>query len=185
MRFLMSIIILLSSVMASAQGALEREHPRVSELQDKLTEYARGYLQTRLQGVPFMVTVKLEALRRTSGSNYKPQQEKLPYYDLSEEEIRDEWDDPSASLYVLQSRIQKATVMISLPKALKEEEVQEIKDTLMNLLRLIPGRDEIKVEQRNWSLGATFWYYSMLAIGGLLLLLGGMLFISRNWAKRI
>lgn len=185
MRFLMSLIILLSSILVSAQGALEREHPRVSELQDKMTDYARGYLQTRLQSVPFMVTVKIEAMRRSTGSNYAAQQEKLPYYDLSEEEIRDEWDDPSASLYVLQSRIQKATVMISLPKALKDEEVQEIKDTLTNLLRLIPGRDEIKVEQRNWSLGANFWYYSMLALGGLMFLLTGMLFISRNWAKRL
>jgi hypothetical protein len=132
-----------------------------------------------------MVTVKIEALRRSTGSNYKPQQERLPYYDLSEEEIRDEWDDPSASLYVLQSRIQKATVMISLPKALKDEEVQEIKDTLSNLLRLIPGRDEVKIEQRNWSLGANFWYYAMLSLGGLALLLIGMTFISRNWAKRL
>lgn len=185
MKILMTILLLLSSVTASAQGALEREHPLVSELQDKLTDYARDYLQTRLQGVPFMVTVKIEALRRATGSNYRPQQEKLPYYDLSEEEIRDEWDDPSASLYVLQSRIQKATVMISLPKALKDEEVQEIKDTLSNLLRLIPGRDEVKVEQRNWSLGTNFWYYAMLSLGGLVLLLIGMTFISRNWAKKL
>lgn len=182
--FTMFIFALLTNV-AFAQGVVEREHPRVSELQDKLTEYARGYLQTRLQGVPFMVTVKIEALRRASGSNYRPQQEKLPYYDLSEEEIRDEWDDPSASLYVLQSRIQKAIVMISLPKALKEEEVQEIKDTLTNLLRLIPGRDEIKIEQRNWSLGESFWYYSGLVFGAVFLMLMGFVFISQSWTRRL
>jgi hypothetical protein len=185
MRILLTLLASVFAHSAWAQGALEREHPRVSELQDKMTDYARGYLQTRLQGVPFMVTVKIEPIRRQLGSKYEPQNEKLPYFDLAEEEIRDEWDDPSASIYVLQSRIQKATVMLSLPQALKDYEVQEIKDTLMTLLRLIPGRDDIKIEQRSWSLGATFWYYVMLASSLLALMLIGLVFISRSWAKRL
>lgn len=163
----------------------EREHPRVSELQDKMTEYARTYLQTRLQGIPFMVTVKLEVLRRKPGSSYVPQAEKLPYYDLNDEEVRDEWDDPSASIYVLQSRIQKATVLISLPQELKDFEVQEIKDSITTLLRLIPGRDVIMVEQRPWSLGSTFWNYIIAGTVGLSFLLMGLLLISRQWAKRL
>lgn len=185
MRYVMIILLALSSAFVAAQEITEREHPRVLELQDKMTDYARGYLQTRLQGVPFMVTVRLQAMRRQKGSNYKPQNEKLPYFDLAEEEIQDEWDDPSASLYVLQSRLQKATVMISLPKALSDSEVQEIKDSLTTLLHLIPGRDEIRVERRSWSLGANFWYYSVLVGIALFLLLLGMAFISRTWAKKL
>lgn len=182
---MLTVLVLTFFAMAHAQETADREHPRVSELQDKMTDYARGYLQTRLQGIPFMVTVRIEAIRRAKGSDYKPQNEKLPYFDLSEEEIQDEWDDPSASLYVLQSRLRKATVMISLPKSLKDDEVNEIRDSLTSLLRLIPGRDEVRIEQRNWTLGANFWYYSVLAgvIAALLLL--GLAFISRSYARRL
>jgi hypothetical protein len=189
MVFVVAVVGILMNIVAIddswAQGALEREHPRVSELQDKLTDYARGYLQTRLQGVPFMVTVKIEPLRRQGANNFQAPNEKLPYYDLQEEEIRDEWDDPSASIYVLQSRIQKATILLNLPQALKDYEVQEIRDALMSLLRLIPGRDEIKIEQRSWSLGATFWNYVILASAILFCLLIGLIFISRSWAKKL
>jgi len=169
----------------SGQRMTEREHPRVSELQDKMTEYVRSYLQTRLQGIPFMVTVKLEVLRRKPGSNYVPQSEKLPFYELNDEAVRDEWDDPSASIYVLQSRVQKATVLVTLPQELKDFEVQEIKDAITTLLRLIPGRDVITVDQRPWSLGSTFRSYLLAGALGLGLLLLGLLFISRQWARRL
>lgn len=186
MRSLVLLFTFIFSIPAFPQAVTEREHPRVAELQDRMTDYVRGYLQTRLQGIPFMVTVKIEAMRRKAGSKYTPQSEKLPYYDMAEEEIRDEWDDPSASIYALQARIQKATVMISLPKSLADEEVTEIKDSLTTLLRLIPGRDEIKVELRPWSMMSTgFMNYVVLAGGLLLILLVGMTLISRTWAKRL
>ncbi len=187
MRFLILILTIFAAVSGSAQQpATEREHPRVAELQDKMTEYVRGYLQTRLQGVPFMVTVKIEAMRRKAGSKYVPQSEKLPYYDLAEEEIRDEWDDPSASLYALQARIQKAVVLISLPKGLDDQEVQEIQDSLTTLLRLIPGRDEIKVERRPWSMDTSkFPYYAGLVAASIVFMLLGLLLISKRWATQL
>lgn len=185
MRLLAIIFFIFATQLTWAQGAIEREHPRVSELQDKLTEYARGYLQTRLQDIPFMVTVKIDALRRSPNSNYQPQRESLPYYDIVAEEIVDEWDDPSASLYVLQSRISKATVLISLPKALKPQEVQEIRDTLMTLLRLIPGRDDIKIELRDWTMPNNWLPIAGISLASLFLLLLGSALITRQWSKRL
>lgn len=186
-----TIILLLTAILiggsqhASAQGALERQHPRVSELQDKLTEYARDYMKTRLPDIPFLVNVKIEPLRRAVNSGYQPQNEKLPFFEIVEEEIRDEWDDPTASMYTLQSRIQKATVLITLPKSLRGEEVDEIKDSLTSLLRLIPGRDEVRVELRTWSLGANFWYYVALGAGLLAALILGIYVVSRSWTTRL
>lgn len=185
MRALILIAILGFANFSFAQAVTEREHPRVAELQDKMTDYVRGYLQTRLQGVPFMVTVKIEAMRRKPGSRYTPQAEKLPYYDLAEEEIRDEWDDPSASLYALQARVQKTTVLISVPQELKDAEVTEIQDSLSTLLRLVPGRDDIKIERRPWSMSTGFWNYVAVVIGALAVFLVGLLFISRAWATRL
>lgn len=184
-RFIFIFILFLASALGQAQAQVEREHPRVAELQDRLTEYARDYLQSRLQGTPFLVTVKVEALRRQRGSNYQPKNEILPYFDLSEMEIQDEWDDPSASLYTLQSRISKATVLVSLPNSFPEVEAQEIKDSLTVLLRLIPGRDEVRVERRQWNLGPSMWTQALMGIGLLVLFLLGLAAISRNWAKRL
>lgn len=185
MRALVVILIFLVSGAAFGQGAIERQHPRVSELQDKLTEYARDYLKSRLPDIPYLVTVRIEPLRRDVHSGYRVQNEKLPYFEMIDEEIRDEWDDPSASLYVLQSRLQKATVSVTLPQSLKDAEVDEIKDSLTTLLRLVPGRDEVRVERRSWSLGVTYWYYVGLSVGLVTLLLLGMVFVNWSWSGRL
>lgn len=184
-QLIMAFLIVLNFGIAFGQGALDRPHPRVSELQDKMTEYARSYLQTRLPDIPFLITIRIDPLRRISGNNYEGPAEKLPYFDLSDEEIRDEWDDPKASIYTLQSRIQKATVVVTLPQSLKDAEADEIKDNLMALLRLIPGRDEIRVDRRSWSLGANFWNYVSLSGVLVLLLLFGLMFVSRSWAGKL
>lgn len=179
------IFMVLWSALAWPQTPPDRQHPRVSELQDKLTDYARDYLKTRLPDIPFLVTLRIEPLRRAPNSGYQIQNERLPFFDLTEEEIRDEWDDPSASLYVLQARIQKATLIVTLPQGLKDAEVDEIKDSLTTLLRLVPGRDEVRIERRSWSLGETFWNYVTLAAGLLCALIIGLLFVSRMWVRRL
>jgi hypothetical protein len=173
------------SALAWSQTPQERQHHRVSELQDKLTAYARDYLKTRLPDIPFLVTLRIEPLRRSPNSGYQVQNERLPFFEIAEEEIRDEWDDPSASLYVLQARIQKATLVVTLPQGLKDAEVDEIKDSLTTLLRLVPGRDEVRVERRSWSLGETFWNYVTLAASLLGALILGLLFVSRMWVRRL
>jgi len=185
MKRIVLTLLLGISIAASAQVPGERQHPRVSELQDKLTDYARDYLKTRLPDIPFLVTLRIEPLRRAPNSGYQIQNERLPYFEIAEEEIRDEWDDPSASLYALQARIQKTTLVVTLPQGLKDAEVDEIKDSLTTLLRLVPGRDEIRVERRSWSIGETFWNYVSLASALLLVLLAGLLVVSRMGAKRL
>jgi len=182
---LILMLVIGFSVGALAQAPAERQHPRVSELQDKLTDYARDYLKTRLPDIPFLVTLRIEALRRAPNSGYQVQNERLPFFEIAEEEIRDEWDDPSASLYALQARIQKATLIVTLPQSLKDAEADEIKDSLTTLLRLVPGRDEVRVERRSWSLGETFWNYVSLSAALLFAFLLGLFVVSRLGSKRL
>lgn len=183
-RVVLSFLLFVSAL-AWSQTPPDRQHPRVSELQDKLTDYARDYLKTRLPDIPFLVTLRIEPLRRAPNSGYQVQNEKLPFFEIAEEEIRDEWDDPSASLYMLQARIQKAILVVTLPQGLKDAEVDEIKDSLTTLLRLVPGRDEVRVERRSWSLGETFWNYVTLSASLLFALIVGLLFVSRMWVRRL
>jgi len=168
-----------------AQGGLDRTHPRVAELQDKMTGYARDYLKTRLPDSPFLVNVRIEPLRRDLKGSGVSTNERLPYFDVDDEEVVDEWDDPKASIYDLQARIQKATVVVALPKSIKDTEADEIKDSLTALLRLVPGRDEVRIERRSWSMGPTFWYYVGLSFATALFVLFGLLFVSRTWARKL
>lgn len=154
------------------------KHPRVAELEDKIKKDADSYLEARFPGLPFSVTVSIDPLRRSFNSNYNPKGEVLPYYALDEENIQDEWDDPTVTLYSLINRVKKIYVTVQVPESLNEEELAEVKISLSQVLRLLPARDTIEITKRKWTLMPNLMTYALSVIGIILLLLLGMFIIA-------
>lgn len=142
---LVCLTLLTSSLMALAQG-IPAKHPRVMELEDKLTEEASLYFSRRHPSEPFFVKIEVTPLRRNfaQGAN----SESLPYFDQESEEMVDEWDDPTTPLSFLRNRIVRVKVSVSVPEKFDDLKISEIKQELPIYLNLLPSRDDISVERK-------------------------------------
>lgn len=161
-----------------------QKHPRVAELEDNLRDNASVYLKARFPDRPFLVSVSVDPLRRSSARTGLSGDD-LPYFDSSSEDIQDEWDDPAISLKALISRTTKISVSVSLSTAISDNEVAEVKESLMKTLHLVPARDEIQFNFRAWTTSSERWVYPTLAIGIALLFLLGFFVIQRSGVSRI
>lgn len=142
MKFL-SLYILLFSAMVFAQAP--EKHPRVSEVEEKLRDEASRYFTRRFPGEAFFVRVDVNPLRRISKESMKG--ESLPYFDTVSEEDVDEWDDPTTPISFLRHRVTKVSLELSVPESFTEEKVSSIKNELQIYLKLLPFRDEIRIER--------------------------------------
>lgn len=161
-----------------------QQHPRVSELEQSLSNQASSYLGSRFPGMPFLVSVKIDPLFRNERVGGVPS-EQLPYFDLSSEETIDEWDDRSKSLLELEKRVKKIVVNILVPNTLPETEATEIREFLVNFLHLNPARDEVHLNRRNWNGFNINWMQVALFGLGILSFLSGLLWINRMSTNRI
>lgn len=162
-----------------------QKHPRVAELEDSLRESASLYLKARFPERPFLVSVSVDALRRSTGKSQNFNQETLPYFDPTVEEIQDEWDDPQISLHQLLNRTNKISVTVSLSNTLSDNESAEVREALMKSLHLIPARDEIQFTFRSWGSSSERWLYPLLAFGICFLFLIGFFLIQRSGVSKI
>ncbi len=179
------VTFLVFSALLSAEDSIF-QHPRVSELEEKLTKDAGTFLRGRFPSMPFVVTAKLDPLFRTERGEFAYSKgEKLPYFDLDSEEIKDEWDDPDRPLIELLRRVRKTVVSVSLPNSISEAEAMEIKDSLYSVLHLNQARDEIQIARRGWNTAGFHWLFIVLGFGALVLFLGGMTLINRYSVGRI
>src|SRR5690606_28856199 len=146
------LLLMMTVVSASAQEIVQ--HPRVAELEDHLKQVSATLIKTRFPDLPFVVSVIVDPLRRTpmveSGSDV------LPWVSLQHEELLDEWDDPNSTLYELQNRVTRIQVEINVPLQISDTEIAEMREALVKNLRLIPARDLIVVERKEWSLNKTY-----------------------------
>lgn len=143
------LTIVLFFLVGSIASAQVSRHPRVAELEKTLAKEGLELLKGRFPDKPFLIKVKIEAMFRDANRRDLAQ-EKLPYMDLSGEEVVDEWDDPNTSLSTLINRVRKIHVNASIPSGLSDDEVAELKETLMSSLGMIEGRDSIEINKRNW-----------------------------------
>ena len=79
----LSFLVLLLGSLGFAQTA---KHPRVVELEKTLSREALEILKGRFPDKPFLVTVKIDAMMRDKRNSVGSAGEKLPYYEISEEE---------------------------------------------------------------------------------------------------
>lgn len=142
------LLLMVTVVTATAQEIIQ--HPRVAELEDHLKQVSATLIKTRFPDLPFVVSVAVEPLRRTP--MVEPGREVLPWVALQHEELLDEWDDPNSTLYELQNRVTRIQVEINVPLQISDTEIAEMKEALVKNLRLIPARDFIVIERKEWSL---------------------------------
>jgi hypothetical protein len=182
---LLGLLPLAVAVPSGVWAQNDTRHPRVAELEDQYKRQAMDFLKSRFPHLPFSVVVSIDPLRRVSADNYQAKQEALPYYLLQDEEIRDEWDDPNATLYVLSRRIKSVQVSVSVPSTVADEELSEIKETLISSLRLVPARDKIEILKRSWSGLPNFSVYAGIGLAAILIFLLGLYAITRMSLRRM
>lgn len=181
------LLVLLMLVLSTGIPVIGQEvlkHPRVVELEDRMNKDAAAYIKSRFPDIPYMVTVRVDPLRREQGSSYQ-QNEVLPYYEESAEEIKDEWDNPQIPLAALINRVRRIQVSISIPSKLKEAEVSELKEGIYAILHLTPARDQVEILRRDWVTQEVPWTIIYIASSVLFSLLLGLLVINRSSAGRI
>lgn len=172
---------------AFAQAQTASRHPRAVELEAQLSKDAMAFLKGRFPDMPFMVVVNLDPMHRYGDTGKPKSGEQLPYLNLQDDEIADEWDDPAVPLVSLLNRVKKVVVNVSLPSSLKDDDLAEIEASMQSVLNLTPARDQIKFQRRNWiepQKDQTITLSSLiaLAIAGALV---GFYFISQASSKRL
>ena len=145
MKSLVFLLLLISSLHSYSQEP-STKHPRVAELEDKMVKEGSTYFSRRYPSEPFFIKVEIQPLRRVSES--KKEIEELPYHDGNLEEIVDEWDDPTTTLSYLRNRITKTLVEVSVPQDFDEQKIADLKQEISVFLRLVPYRDEVRVEKK-------------------------------------
>jgi len=148
MRLFLISIIILNIDFIFAQTSFQK-HPRVIEMERQMTKDALDFLKSRFPDYPVIVTVSIDPIFRVERQK-KQGSENLPYFRIEEEEIVDEWDDPSISNSFLLNRVKKIALNVSAPGHISDDEVAEIKQSLFLNLNLIPARDSIEILKRSW-----------------------------------
>lgn len=182
--FFIILAILISPLLSEAQTTMK--HPRVSELEKTLTKESLDFLKGRFPGHPFMASVSIDPLFREKNRNSEAK-ESLPYYQMSDEEVVDEWDDPALSNSVLMTRVKKIQVTLSVPSTLTDDEISELKQAMISNLGMIEARDQIEVRKRTFSSNEikedrTVTFLGWGAFAWLLFMIGliGVVWISAN-----
>lgn len=182
MKILTIFIILLQLAFSAMAQNVPVKHPRVAEVEERLRDEASRYFSRRFPGEPFFVKVEVSPLRRDMIAGRKT--ESLPYFDYESEESVDEWDDPKTPIAFLRHRVTKVTVDISVPEKFNDTRVAGIKDELSIYLKLLPYRDEVRVEKKlkDTTPLVPFYIYP-LVIGLLISALAGGFIIRSGFAK--
>ncbi len=169
MKLILSFFIIIFSLCSYAQ--IENKLPRVLEMEEKLEMEASKYFSQRFPGQPYFIKVEVIPLRSDISRAAKGA-ERLPYLEYETEDFVDDWDDPNVSISHLRNRVKKINFEIDVSTKMSSGEIQEIKDSIISFLKLIPFRDEIKVEKKlnNDVPVPEFAYY--LAAGLAVMLLG-------------
>lgn len=146
------LLFLITLVFMEQAVYSQSKHPRVVEVENLLSDQAYKFLRGRFPKEPVIATVQIEPLRRQLSGNNN-QAENLPYGNVNQFTIQDEWDDPNRSPEELLSRIQRAYVRIRLPKYIGDDEINQMRDDLFSYLNLIPARDRIEFERTTFKAG--------------------------------
>lgn len=182
MKILIIFIILLQMAFSAMAQNAPVKHPRVAEVEERLRDEASRYFSRRFPGEPFFVKVEVSPLRRDMIAGRKT--ESLPYFDYESEESVDEWDDPKTPIAFLRHRVTKVTVDISVPEKFNDTRVAGIKDELSIYLKLLPYRDEVRVEKKLKDTAPLVPFYIYpLVIGLLISALAGGFIIRSGFAK--
>jgi hypothetical protein len=143
------------------------------EVEEFIRDEASRYFTQRFPGNPFLIRVEISPLRRDAVAGAKT--ESLPYFDYESEEGIDEWDDLNSPIAFLRHRVTKVIVEVSVPDNFDDTKLASLKEELILYLKLIPYRDEVKVQRKltsdsspvipNWAIAVSvgIFFSSLLA----------------------
>lgn len=173
---ILKISIILLTLLGFQIASAENRHPRVVELEKTLSSETLEVLKGRFPNKPFLASVSIDPLMRDKKAGGV--QDRLPYYEVSDEELADEWDDPDASNSFLLNRVRRIHVKLSVPSSLTDDEIAELKTTVVKNLSLLEARDTVEIQKRAWTnldqnnsmwsylgIGLALWFLSMLGMG--------------------
>lgn len=175
-----------------AQGQTITRNAKVLEVEAYLTSKSLEFVRLRFPSIPILVTLRVQPLRQDPSAQPRENPDMvLPFHSFAENAPIDVWDDPAKSVHQLLSYIQSIEVRISIPNTLKDESVMELRETLFSNLGLIPGRDRIDFDRKNWIEAAPLASPTpvvhleiILLVSGLtLIFLGGLYLIATRAAK--
>ncbi|WP_207912354.1 hypothetical protein [Pseudobacteriovorax antillogorgiicola] len=169
--------ILLFALTLLWQGQTTK-HPKVAEVEAHLSQKTIDFVKNRFPGVPVLVNLTVTPLRRSQSElNSVLGQNELPYYSMTGVQIKDEWDDPNKGVHDLLPRIQRVAIRITMPQYVSDEELFELRESLFSNLNIIPGRDTIEFNRKNWQKRSIIsWELVALILSSLLILsIGGMI----------
>lgn len=189
----MLLLMISIAVPARAQNAAEYgKHARVAEVENLMVKDATSFLKSRFPNLPFLVSVSVDPLRRTGNERKSKTEDRLPYFDEGSEEILDEWDNPGISTFALMARIKRAVVTVSVPANVTDEEIAEVRNSMLQVLNLTASRDDVVIQRRTWSQAAdkkadseTVILFSAIGFAAVLLALAGLFLITRTSIKTI
>lgn len=176
--FVLMLGLMLFSFITQAQVS---KHPRVVELEKTLSREALEILKGRFPDKPFLVTVRIDPLMRERKVPGNMTKEKLPYFEIADEEVIDEWDDPAVQLLTLINRVKKIQVNLSVPSQLTDDEIAELKSSVVYNLGLLEARDTVEVSKRTWNgqsdANKFRWDWLGFGVTSVFFLLAGLFFI--------
>ena len=119
---------------------------RVLEVEESIKTDVKDYVERILPDAKYTIKVKVTPLRRIEQSR-STTMAALPYMDLDEEHVVDEWDSEDVSLYTLYSRIKEVKVELFIEDEIELDNKEKFIDHLYTEAHLIRGRDNVKLEK--------------------------------------
>lgn len=189
-NFMTNIMLMLVIVFLGISGFSQTsKHPRVVELEKTLSKEGLEILKGRFPDKPFLVTVRIDAMMRERRAPGNITKEKLPYFEIADEEVVDEWDDPAVPLLSLINRVKKIQVNLSVPNQLSDEEIAELKSSVIYNLGLLEARDSVDVIKRSWNVQTETnkfrWDWLGLGATSVFFLLAGLFLIVWGAAGKL
>lgn len=176
----------MTSLSGTSFAQVEAIHPKVSELQEKIRYDIKDYLGSVLPNGTYIISVKLDPLRRGAPSRFSDKEsEALPYMQVNGNNIQDEWDDPEIPMYNLYKRIRSVKIEIDLSQNVDIKNIDQFKREIIKDVGLVQGRDYIEIKrglnfslEKSWS-DSIFSKESTIILVFSLVLVAGFFFQSR------
>lgn len=139
----MKLKMIISFLLITFTFSLQAQNARVIEVQDKIKSDVSDFIEKFAPDTKYSVKVKVKPLRRKLNSDNN---DDLPFMELEDDLMLDEWDDPQVSVFSLYSRISEANISVYVEERVKIQDRQKFKDALLSDVNLVPGRDRVEIE---------------------------------------
>ncbi len=142
------LIILASLSIFSTLNAKEEfsRLNRVFEVENNIKSRSTLYIKKFIPENKFSLEVKVSPLLRNYQNSNPENNSNLPFYDLSEHDTLDEWEDPLYPIDSLFQRIKEAKLTLKIDDGYIPKNISLFKENILREAGLKVGRDDIKVE---------------------------------------